>query len=154
MNARTIVAQLLETENPEMCARCGGKCCAYYPGITSPEQWGAPDKEVMRRRIAAALDSGRYVLDDWVGNPKVEHELDLSVVAVYMVRPAVKDGKRRLLNNGPCTFLGNSGCDLSYTDRPRQCSNLVPGADGEDCSGSYDKRQAAIDWMDYQDVLY
>lgn len=150
-NARRILEA--EVENSPVCAACGGKCCKFYPGITSPEDWGAPDKERMRKRIKAALDSGRYELDEWYGDPTGEKTGD-DWFLVHMVRPSAH---RRLGVGGDferCGLLGPQGCYLPHADRPRQCRELEPGdPSGEHCGDRYSKRQAAIDWMPYQDVL-
>jgi hypothetical protein len=139
-----------EAQDTEACAACGGKCCKQYPGMTSPEDWGAPDQEQMRTRLRAALNSGDYEFDDWFGDPtkKSGGQFD-----VRMIRPTAQ---RRMGHKGEwdrCKLLKDTGCSLPYEQRPKECRGLVPDAFDKGCRGDYTKQQAAIDWMSYQDLL-
>lgn len=140
-----------EAQDTKVCAQCGGKCCKLYPGITSPEDWGAPDQAQMRQRIRAALNSGDYEFDDWFGDPTKESGGEFDV---RMIRPKAQ---RRMGYKGEwdrCKLLKDAGCSLPYEQRPKQCRELAPGSvTGEHCKDQFSKQQAAIDWMPYQDLL-
>lgn len=141
-----------EALNPELCARCKGKCCLFYPGITSPEDWGAPDQDVMRERIVQAINSGKYEFDSWYGDPTGgDGDED-----VWMVRPASQrqplTGNIDIHGYERCKMLGKAGCELEYPQRPRQCRELDPKEGGK-CQDAYSKKAAAIDWMPYQPML-
>lgn len=150
LEAAHLVLDLLhEVQDPQKCAACGGKCCMYMPGITSPEDWGAPDKAAMLKKMRPAIQSGGYELHDWYGDP-VTRSLD-SGGTIWMPRPsgsAFGYGHR-------CNSLTAKGCAKSYLDRPRQCRDLAPGVDPAKtgCEGGYTNQQAAIDWVPYQDVV-
>jgi hypothetical protein len=143
-----------EALNPHVCAQCKGKCCSYYPGMTSPEDWGAPDQDLMRERITQAVASGKYDFDSWYGDPTGKSEEDGDV---WMVRPASQRqplGQLDRMGYERCKMLGQAGCELPYQQRPRQCRDLDPKAGGEGCGDQYSKKQAAIDWMPYQQLLH
>lgn len=61
---------VLNFQAPEICAACGGACCRRAPGIAHPEDFGAPDRADLRRRVEAALASGRWAVDWWEGDPR------------------------------------------------------------------------------------
>lgn len=143
-----------EALNPEVCAQCKGKCCAFYPGMTSPEDWGAPDQELMRERITQAVASGKYDFDSWYGDPTGKSEDDADV---WMVRPASERQPLHQLDRlgyERCRMMGDKGCELAYGQRPRQCRELEPKEGGQGCGDQYSKKQAAIDWMPYQQLLH
>lgn len=150
----------------EHCAPCGGKCCAQVPGSTSPEDWGAPDLDAMRSRIAEALASGRWTVDRWYAEYHRDAPLDHDVL---FVRPARKGWEgfrfdeleepawtRFLLRPmaHPCTFHSASGCELGADARPLECRTLEPMPSGTACKqhgGA--KMDRALEWAAYQSVL-
>ncbi len=147
--------RILNNENSEICTGCGGKCCKNMPGIASPEDFGAPDRERLRVRLQEAFASGRWTIDHWHGDPREgcdEYE------QVYYVRPATVGSFSRFdaFGGGRCTFLTDSGCEFSWADRPTQCRALVPSDRlKRDCVPSleYGKRNMATMWIPYQDIL-
>lgn len=141
-----------EMEDPEKCVQCGGKCCKFYPGITAPEDWGAPDKAAMQVRITQAVRSGDYEFDDWYGDPT--DEKGGGDFNVRMIRPTGQRGLSvRRDEYERCQMLGDQGCKLPHDERPKQCRELVPGdPTGQHCKDQFSKKQAAIAWMPYQDV--
>jgi len=139
-----------EAVNPEACRNCGGRCCKHYPGITSPEDWGAPDTDQMLQRLSAAFKEDTYEVDHWYGDPREGAE---QLDQVSMVRPTARRGLVALTE--PCQMLGAQGCSLPYEQRPKQCRELSPitVAGKHSCVDNYSKKQAAIDWIPYQDVV-
>jgi Fe-S-cluster containining protein len=132
-------------ENPEVCKVCGGKCCKTYPGLVTPEDFGAPDIEKLRKNLFEALSSGRWTVD-WV---KQEEGL-------YFVRPAVKGFEGSVFDHrytGECTFLTETGCKLSFENRPESCRMLIPKIDERCDSQGYTRAVVAQRWKEYYDIL-
>lgn len=78
-------------QNASICTPCGGRCCKTIPGMTHPDDWGAPNEAEMTDRIKAAFASGRYSLNWWEGESgRKEPELHGQV---FIVAPAVEDGE-------------------------------------------------------------
>lgn len=129
-------------ENPEVCGACRGACCRRYPGCAFPEDF--PTQEVLR----AALGSGRWVVDWFEGDPRPGLRV---LTQAFFVRPAMKGNEGEQYHapweGGECTFLGDSGCELSAEKRPLQCKEMVPSASRRCSSGGYGKKSAALAWM-------
>jgi hypothetical protein len=127
-------------ENHATCSQCGGSCCKNYPAGSTPEDWGAPNVDVMRSRLRTALDSGRYTLDCWEGDlPEFDHEPQYG--QVYYVRPSIKGNEGKPLHRsygGECTFLTPKGCEHSFTDRPALCRLLIPDPKADPESRKFD----------------
>jgi hypothetical protein len=144
-------------ENPTLCSSCGGKCCKQMPGITHPEDWGLPSDT---SRLEAALNSGRWAIDWWEGDPEntTGDYMKDNVDRAFYVRPATQGNEGLLMDaswGGACTFHSEIGCTLSTNDRPKECRDLKP-AEGGSCSMTteFTKRNAAIAWLPYNDFLY
>ena len=124
----------------EICATCGGACCIDSPGLSSPEDFGAPDLGVMDRKIRAALDTGRWAIS----------------IREMVVRPSIQGREgivAEALTRGRCTFHGPgpAGC-LIFATRPTGCRLLKPDPTypGEDCEADGDMPSA---WAPYRDLL-
>jgi len=156
---------MTSNENQEMCASCDDSCCKRCPGICFPEDFGSNRTDVIAA-VKAALDSGRYCIDWWEGDPRYNSNYDEKggrlpdrMSSTNFIRPAEKGEEGRLRHplwvckNG-CTFLLSTGCELSFEQRPLQCRALVPKEDKE-CSMNdmYSKQSAAIAWIPYHEWL-
>ena len=146
--------------NPEICAKCGGKCCKRLPGFFYPQQLGETDEEV-QIKLTEMLKTGRYSIDRWEGDP-CDHEWDdpNQVPYVFMIRPR---GLGKEIFDDPfceetiCLFLGPKGCELAESDRPMNCQLLEPRSD-ENCiehhqMGRHGKHEAAMLWRPYRDIF-
>lgn len=133
-------------EKPEICRRCGGKCCKYYPGAATPEDFGAPDRGVLLEKLRFALASGRWTVDwDGGGDEKV-----------YFVRPAIKGMENSAFDHaytGECTFLRPEGCELPLHQRPESCRMLIPVEEGRCDNQGYTRRSVAERWRGYQNEV-
>lgn len=130
-------------EDRAICAKCGGRCCKQYPGIVSPQDGD----------FVALLDSGRYAIDWWEGDAR--YDVD-ELTRTYFIRPRIKGYEDLLLHpawGGECTFLGSTGCELSYKDRPFNCRDLEPLASGN-CSYTLNKRQTILLWLPFQESIF
>ncbi|MCX7654104.1 MAG: YkgJ family cysteine cluster protein [Fervidobacterium sp.] len=128
-----------------ICKVCGGKCCKTFPGPATPEDFGAPDLEKLRKNLLNSLISGRWTVD-WINQ---ENNL-------YFVRPAVKGFENVVFDhtyNGICTFLTESGCELSFENRPESCRMLVPKLYEKCDTQGYTRMYVAKLWKDYINIL-
>jgi len=143
-------------EAPTICGPCGGGCCKAYPGITSPTDFGAPNREVMLHRLTEAFRSGKWAIDWWEGDPRPEGERVGGYLSkAYFVRPHVRGEEgwlRDATYGGRCTFHTDSGCTLEHNQRPTQCRTLVPAKDGM-CKQSVDKHELTLAWLPYTDII-
>lgn len=81
----------------------------------------------------------------------------------YYIRPKIKGYENNVFHptwGGECSFLTPTGCKHKFTQRPAECQALIPNeAEPGRCgkhTGStdkYSKRNTAIAWIDYQDIL-
>lgn len=137
--------------NTKVCTECQGRCCKTVPGVCFPDDF---DVSNGFNRLNEALESGRFCIDWWEGDPregKDEYERG------YFVRPAIKGREGVLFNptwGGTCTFLTEQGCELDVKDRPKNCRMLEPRED-ENCvlHGENGKRGAAIAWLEYYEYF-
>ncbi len=144
-------------ERAEVCRACGGECCRTRPGAESPERFLAEPDPV--GALALALDSGDWVVAHRVGIPFEDGTPPPEEIrwrTILYVRPASRaerhgDGAPAQFGS-QCVFLGESGCRLSFADRPRVCQSLEPWADGE-CRAGWDEGAAAKAWLAHQDLL-
>lgn len=112
-------------ERGELCAPCGGKCCKAAPGAYWPQDFGDTE-EVIKMVVRSKLLDGSVVLDE-------EHR--------PCVRPPIADYPDALIqiprwfHENQCARLTQSGCSLSFDQRPRQCRGMavtpqINGSDG------------------------
>lgn len=130
--------------NVELCKKCGGKCCKFYPGIAIPSDFGNTKEEILNN-LTEAFKSGLWTID-WLNRKNEE----------YFVRPAIK-GKEFLIFDhsisGECVFLNTNGCKLDESNRPSGCLLLEP-RDGEKCIQHLSKKEAINQWNKYKNILF
>lgn len=133
-------------ENKELCKECGGMCCKSLPGACFPDDFNSSN-DLIRK----AIESGKYTIDCWEGDPG-----DGIEQTAFYVRPATvgKEGQTYDYSwGGCCVFLGDNGCILNHDDRPKECRSLEPAKDGCIKHDDITKRKAAIAWRPYFDLL-
>ncbi len=112
--------------NADLCRRCGGACCkSGFPGVSTPEDWGAPDKLTMRLALMKALISRKYI---------VAAESKQNADGYWTVRPNTRANRH-------CVFLDITGCTLDH--KPEGCRTLIPSTNFPDC-----KQPTGVD-LDY-----
>ena len=134
--------------NPEICKKCGGKCCKAMPGSAYPEDF----KEPLFESLLSAFKSGNWAIDWWEGDPREGKE---EVDVAYYIRPRTKDNDALFDPSwgGECIFLNNNGCILKPEERPQSCRLLEPQENGECIHHGNIKRGAAIAWLPYTDII-
>lgn len=133
--------------NTEICKRCGGSCCKSLGCHISPFDL----KEITFESIISLIDeSGCISIDWWEGNPIIDEP---DGQRVYFLR--IKNQGAKVIDpsfGGICSILTDIGCPLSYEYRPKGARDLIP-KEGPTCHDRYSKRQCAIDWYSYQDIM-
>jgi len=101
--------------------------------------------------LIEAFQSGNWAVDWWEGDPTGKREL----YQAYFIRPKIKgiDSIFHGAWSGQCIFLADEGCVLPDKDRPFECRLLEPNK-GECISHGATKREAAIIWLPYHDIIH
>ena len=126
-----------KTLNPEMCKKCGGKCCKQCCCAYFPEEFPDLSFEAIYKKISlneVKIDS-LYFLES-LYNPLDE--------PIHYLRVANKE-------NGECIFLTDMGCKLSYEERPAGGRLLVPFWSG--CYYLYTQKEFIEKWIPHQKLL-
>ena len=140
-------------EAPEICAKCGGKCCKRLPGGAVPADFGKP----LLENLAKALATG-----DWAIDWHYRNIFGDNMEPTYYIRPAIRaeEGEEYPLyhyavrGDGKCIFLTPSGCRLPFAQRPTECRMLEPSEDG--CKTHMDqngKEGLSRHWLGYQHII-
>lgn len=161
-------------ETPDVCGPCGGECCKQLPGLYHPAQFGADLAGVYE-----LLKSGRAAIDNWDGGEVYYTDddgqrvtVDLEHSPAYYLRPAVKPHWQKQPSGiaswlfaaaagsggvfdqtwgGECVNLTDSGCSLSWDDRPVNCRGLVAKDGGRNCKtpAEFDKPALVVAWQPF-----
>lgn len=148
----------LRLVDDKLCTKCGGACCKRLPGAAEPKDFGAPSKRALVKNLRAALETGHWCFDWWEGDPRPgkARSGEEKLSRAYFVRPAIVDHVGERFHpawEGTCSLLTKTGCPLPYKGRPVACRGLKP-VPSLDCKASYgDKRDVAIAWIPYLDLL-
>ena len=140
-------------DNAKLCSECGGECCLSLPGILFPTDL----EEVTHVSIKKLLNTGRYTIDWWEGDPRSNKHPRM--YRCLFVRPSLKGKEGKTSDpawSGDCTFWTKTGCTLESEKRPTGCRLLEPQPNGE-CQyrgkTKDSKREGALAWLEYQDLL-
>lgn len=140
-------------ENLNMCKSCG-KCCNHMAGTLFPEDI----KETITKEVLLKYLEKDYCLDSWVGNASEDPKYD--DITFYFIRPRHTNAKEYLLDEsygGICVLLTETGCSLTFENRPSQCKALIPKDSIEKhCitkDETYSKKNGAIAWLPYNSIF-
>ncbi|MDO4282176.1 MAG: hypothetical protein Q4D02_00945 [Clostridia bacterium] len=144
--------KMKNNENKSICSICGGRCCKSMGCHLSPEDvFRGEEPNVMS--ILKLLKTGYFSVDWWEGDPRAEISEDMALYITMFIRVMNVNGK--VIDpswGGKCKLLTSHGCALSFEQRPKGGKALIPQADFN-CQSSYDKKEAAIEWVPYQDLI-
>jgi len=141
--------EIKNNENKELCAKCGGKCCKTYAGAYHPDDFnheltdawlqdllkkGNPDdfnRELTDAWLQDLLKKGNHAYPDGkailVSIDWVEGVKDGPDGRGYFLRPRHVDGDIVDPSWGAnCYHLTETGCDLSFDERPWRCKVKEP----------------------------
>lgn len=135
-------------ENRAVCSKCDGQCCKSMGCHISPSDL----REISVDSIISLMEETNCIAIDWYeGSPIDEHDhnpyyyLRIKNVGSSMIDPSW---------GGTCSLLGDDGCPILFQYRPRGARRLEPGTNSKkDCKDGYTKKQCAIDWMPYREIL-
>jgi hypothetical protein len=134
-------------EKRHVCALCTQRCCDHLPGIFRPEDF-SPEREVVEAKVRAGVESGDYQVDWYEASPNILY-----------VRPTALDSNANEPHSGSwggkCALLSESGCTLSWQERPYGCKTVVVNElkPGHCSDGAEEKRTGAERWKPYQNFL-
>ena len=145
---RNEYAHTINTECPEICTMCGGRCCNKFPCHMSPDDFedlslNSLIKELNKGYISIAKarkDISKYRLFLRMrveGHPIVDLDVDESKI-------------------GRCVLVTPTGCVLPYEKRPMGAKFMVPyqADDGRIyCYQYYGQEELLEDWEPYQNIL-
>lgn len=123
-------------------------------GIAFPEDFGLPETE--EKIKDAFLKTNLWALDVWDG--EFEHN-GKNGYDVFYVRPRLKNAKEKLIDRswgGECINLTESGCSLTFENRPTICRQLVPSKNYPYCKPEgegFTKEDCVAVWIPYQELL-
>ncbi len=143
-------------ESKDTCEKCGGACCKNYPGLATPEQFGAPDRKTLYQNLLKAFRSGEWVVD-WLEPGKYDKTYfpRPNIIDKYTGKPYGDVYHGMWGGEGPCIFHGDKGCEKEFDERPAQCQSLVPNKNFE-CEHKSEigsKYSMAIKWAPYQNEI-
>lgn len=134
-------------ENKELCSKCKGLCCKSCGCHYSPNDF----KNITFESLKTEIEKGHISIDWWNGSPFDDKE-HKNIDKVYYLRIRNVDSNIVDPSFGDrCSLLTETGCSLTYNERPMGGKMLIPNENG--CEQEYDKQQSAIDWYEYNDIL-
>lgn len=136
-------------ENRTVCKECGGQCCKSMGCHISPNDL----REITVESVIALMDETNCISIDWYEGHPIDKD---KCGPCYFLR--IKNQGANMIDpswGGQCCLLQSDGCPLLFQYRPMGGRTLQPNDDGKatECAVGYSKKQCAIDWLPYQDVL-
>lgn len=127
-------------EPEEICSVCKGECCRHYACHYSPEDFPEISFEALKKQI----DKGRISIDWWEADSP-----EYFLRARHVGEPVVCGSW-----GGICVNLTDTGCSLSWEERPLGGKALKPGKSlRDDCITSYSKETCKNEWQKHAAVL-
>lgn len=167
-----LATQEVRIESKSLCQKCGGECCKTMGCHFAPSDF----EEISLEYLSKKIDEGYISIDWWDGDPRPDEVIEelppeeiLERAPYLRMRNLVPDTSHP--NNdfttvplvlapvvdpgvsGICCLLTHTGCPLSYDDRPKGGRMLIPDIDMGCNRNLYPKRQCAIEWIQYIDIL-
>ena len=124
----------------DACAKCKGACCKNMGCHYSPKQFS----DLSFDGLKAEIEKGRISIDWWEGDYEPEYYLRARHVASPIVDPSW---------GGRCMNLTETGCNLSWEERPLGGKALKPDKSGRCFYTTYSKEDCKNEWLPYGDVL-
>lgn len=124
----------------KLCAVCKGKCCRFVACHYSPRDF----TDLTFSGLKKEIKKGRISIDWWVGDQD-----EYYLRARHVGEPIVCGSW-----GGTCVNLTETGCSLSWDERPLGGKALKPAdtIDGT-CTSSYTKEDCKEEWKAYADTL-
>ena len=131
-----------KTCNPEMCKACGGMCCkscgcSFFPSQLEMNKKAIVEKEGITIAAIQALS--------------VFQKLEKPVL--FIRASNIGEGLLASRPLGPCKFLTDKGCSLSFKERPLGGALVVPFKGLGGCYNLYSDKEFIEMWQPYQQLL-
>lgn len=123
----------------EECKKCGGYCCKHMGCHFSPEDF----PEISFDYLKAEIEKGSISIDWWDGDYGPEYLLRMRNKNCPIVDPSW---------GGECILLTDTGCPLTFDQRPLGARALEPNLNGR-CEQHYSKEMCKNNWLPYYDIL-
>lgn len=120
------------------CAICKGECCRQMGCHYSPRDFADLSYEGLKKEI----EKGKISIDWWEAE-EPEYYLRARHVDCSVVDPSW---------GGVCVNLTETGCSLSFEDRPLGGKCLKPDPLNM-CKNSYSKEDCKNEWKPYREIL-
>lgn len=129
----------------EQCKICKGNCCKHMACHYAPSDF----KDLSFEGLKAEIEKGKISIDWWDGYDADEYEYEYFLRARHIGEPVLQPSW-----GGICVNLTETGCSLSWEERPLGAKALKPREDeSEECYSSYGKRRCKNDWRPYSHIL-
>lgn len=138
--------------NPDLCSKCKGRCCKNCGCFYSPRDF----EKISYRYLKKKLLEG-YISIDLVRKTKKSNDIPKDTLVLRsrnVGRPIVDTDQKHRPRR--CVRLTETGCSLSYADRPTGGKKLKPilNVDGYVCCyPAYGVIECTKEWRHYQRVL-
>lgn len=144
-------------ENMHICRECGGSCCKNVPCHFSPDDF----EDLSYRAMKRLMKKKQYISVVRFSKRIVEMSFDYEVGSTYKhfyilrIRTsgtgiAARAGE---INDGDlCMLLTETGCKLSYEERPKGARMLIPKWESQ-CEQLYNMDDCVHDWVLHQKLL-
>lgn len=125
----------------EQCKICKGNCCKHMACHYAPSDF----KDLPFEGLKAEIEKGKISIDWWEIFEGPEYYLRARHIGEPVVDPSY---------GGICVNLTETGCSLSWEERPLGAKALKPREnESEECYTSYGKRRCKNDWKPYSHIL-
>lgn len=129
----------------EQCKICKGNCCKHMACHYAPSDF----KDLSFEGLKAEIEKGKISIDWWDGYDADEYEYEYFLRARHIGEPVLQPSW-----GGICVNLTETGCSLSWEERPLGAKALKPRENElEQCHSSYTKEQCKNDWRPYNHIL-
>lgn len=123
-----------------VCKLCKGWCCSFYGCHYSPYDFPEISFDALKKEI----EKGKISIDWWEAEPR-----EYFLRARHIGEPVVCGSW-----GGICVNLTDTGCSLSWEERPLGGKALKPGKSLRDeCKTSYSKETCKNEWQKHAAVL-
>lgn len=162
---------ILINETPFICGLCKGECCKHYAGTYHPS-----DFKNMKEELINLAKNKLISIDKWDGYIEINGE---EAYDILFPRPRHKNSNELedYTYGGECIYLTETGCMLSFYERPYGCRSLHPVINkgkklitleefyamkippkafvynNFHCDSKFLKYDAAVAWYPFQNIL-
>ena len=145
-----------EYENRDLCTVCGGRCCKMAPCHFAPHDFA----DLSYKAIKKIIKNKGYISVVRFSESSINATAEcIGFVQKEFFVLRVRTGETKIAVNSTeifkgdwCSMLSNSGCKLSFEERPYGGKMLIPG-EGRSCEQKYTIKECVMDWIPYQKVL-